>query len=80
MESYISERSEYENALIDIAYCQYIIDLYRGTISENSGIAVETGNLDEALAEAREDAAAVVANEAQDPAADAEAQERSRRR
>ena len=75
LESYISERSEYENALIDIAYCQYIIDLYRGTISENSGIAVETGNLDEALAEAREDAAAVVANEAQDPAADAEAQE-----
>lgn len=28
LENYVTNRSEYENAIIDIAYCQYIIDLY----------------------------------------------------
>ena len=32
LESYIEDRSAYEYALIDIAYCEYIIETYGGTV------------------------------------------------
>lgn len=31
LENYVTNRGSYENSLIEIAYCQYIIDLYNGT-------------------------------------------------
>lgn len=63
LESYISERSEFENALIEIAYCEYILDVYSGAVNETDGIAVPVEDVETALAKAQDKASLVVAGE-----------------
>lgn len=40
MKGYISENTSYEAALVDIAYCQYILDVYNGLVQDGEEIAV----------------------------------------
>lgn len=54
LKNYISERSDYENALIDVAYCEYILDVYNGRSHDNEGIAVVEDEDIKAAAEASE--------------------------
>lgn len=42
LDSYISARSSYESALIDIAYCRYIIEIYNGMPSEQMQITEQS--------------------------------------
>ncbi len=51
LEDYRSECIDYEEALVDITYCQYILDVYNGRGSDNDGAAVKAWlNIDEAVA------------------------------
>lgn len=46
LNSYVSARTSYESALVDIAYCRYIIDIYSGIPAEQLSItenSVQTG-------------------------------------
>lgn len=42
LNSYVSARSSYESALVDIAYCRYIIDIYSGIPAEQLSITAES--------------------------------------
>lgn len=51
LENYISERTDYEDALVEIAYCEYILDIYNGLRNDDEGIAVTAEeNIDAAVA------------------------------
>ncbi len=41
MNNYVSERTSFETTLIDIAYDQYILDVYSGNIEEGGGATVQ---------------------------------------
>lgn len=58
LQSYISERSEYENALEDIVYCQYIIDLYSGKLDGTEEVVSD--DVDAELQEAEKEASEIV--------------------
>lgn len=51
LENYVSDRSNYEYALIDIAYCEYIIDLYNGTLGEEESTEENSDSSDEILSD-----------------------------
>ena len=42
LESYITNRTEFEQNLIDVAYCQYVLDVYNGVVSSASGADINT--------------------------------------
>lgn len=42
LNNYVSARSSYEAALVDIAYCRYIIDIYSGIPAEQLSITAES--------------------------------------
>ncbi|MCI8293181.1 MAG: hypothetical protein HFH53_06555 [Hespellia sp.] len=44
MNNYVSERTTFEETLIDIAYSRYILDVFSGSVSEDSGVTVQTGD------------------------------------
>lgn len=41
MSHFVSERTSYEEMLIDIAYDQYILEVYSGNVNEGDGVTVE---------------------------------------
>lgn len=52
LEDYRTECTDYEEALVDIAYCQYILDVYHGKGNDVDGAVVKTWlNIDDAVAE-----------------------------
>lgn len=70
LEDYISERTDSENALVEIAYCEYILDVYNGLSNDDEGIAVTAAaDIDAAVA------ALEAAEEAEEPAVQEEAAE-----
>ena len=44
MNNYVSERTAFEGTLIDIAYYRYILDVFSGNVSEDSGVTVSAGD------------------------------------
>mgnify|MGYP000055008651 FL=1 len=42
LSGFISENTDYASALVDIAYCQYILDVYNGLVQDNSNVMVQT--------------------------------------
>lgn len=41
MNKYVKERTTFERALVDIAYNQYIIDIYSGNADNSSGVSIQ---------------------------------------
>ena len=41
LSGFITENTDYASALVDIAYCQYILDVYNGLVRDNSDVMVQ---------------------------------------